>query len=52
MRFKMVRNDRSALITRVMRITFKVISRINRVVGLFGMWMLFVMGLLERGMIR
>ena len=46
MRFKMVRNDRSALITRVMRITFKVISRINRVVGLFGMWMLFVMGLL------
>lgn len=46
MRFKISRNDRSALITRVMRITFKVISRINRVVGLFGMWMLFVMGLL------
>ena len=46
MRFKIVRNDRSLLVTRVMTVAFKVISRINRVAGLFGMLMLFVMGLL------
>ncbi|MGB2884358.1 MAG: TRAP transporter small permease [Dehalococcoidia bacterium] len=46
MRFKIVRGDWSVLITKVMRIAFKIISRINRIAGLFGMWMLFIMALL------